>query len=287
MILGHQATALTGIEVRRAQPGEQGGEGLAGTLCATARDEQRPPGRPQQVDGRLNGTGLGRDHRCALRCEMLRQLNRQRHLGAQRIHREVEVHRTGLAAVAERPGHRLVQFLQHQLGLPHGAGVAGDRAHQIGMNHVLQRAAVLLGARRRARQHQHRRPRDIGVGDAGHGIGHAGAGGDQRDAEAAGELRFGVGHIDRRAFVAHVDDADAFGVEAHPQRHDVAAAQGVDALDAALLQEARDDGGGGLFRDALLGVHGVSSRVDRPGVERARRPYRSASSVEIFEKSLT
>jgi hypothetical protein len=39
-----------------------------------------------------------------------------------------------------------------------------------------------------------------------------------------------------RALVAHVDDADTFRVEAHPDRHDVPAAQGKHALDAARLE---------------------------------------------------
>ncbi len=77
----------------------------------------------------------------------------------------------------------------------------------------------------------------MGVGDAGDGVGHAGTGGDQRDADLPGHLRMGLRHVDRRALVADVDDLDALGIEAHEQRHDVAAAQGEDPLDARALSD--------------------------------------------------
>ena len=47
-------------------------------------------------------------------------------------------------------------------------------------------------------------------------------------------------HIHRGAFVAHIDDAYALGVRAHPNRHDVAAAQAEDAIDAACFEETRN-----------------------------------------------
>jgi len=86
----------------------------------------------------------------------------------------------------------------------------------------------------------------MGVGDAGHGVGDAGPGGDQRDAEAAGQLGVRVGHVHGRPLVAHVHDADALGVGAHPQRHDVTAAEREDAVHAASLEEASRHSGGGV-----------------------------------------
>ena len=80
------------------------------------------------------------------------------------------------AAKALGAGDGFIEFLQDQGGLPHGARVADDGADQVGVHHVLQRTAVFLSLRRRAGQHQHRCPRHMGVGDAGHGIGDAGAG---------------------------------------------------------------------------------------------------------------
>ena len=84
------------------------------------------------------------------------------------------------------------------------------------------------------------------VGDAGDGVGHARARGDQRDAEFAGQFGMRLRHVDGGALVAHVDDADAFRIEPHPDRHDVAAAQREHARDAAALQETGDQVGGAI-----------------------------------------
>src|SRR4051812_19349390 len=50
-----------------------------------------------------------------------------------------------------------------------------------------------------------------------------------------------LGHVHRGPLVADIDDADALGVEPHPDRHDVAAAEREDALHATALQQARDE----------------------------------------------
>ena len=97
----------------------------------------------------------------------------------------------------------------------------------------------------------------MGVRDSRHGVGHTRPGGHQRNAEAAGQLRLGIGHVDGGSLVAHIDDANAFGIEPHPDRHDVAPAQRVDPPHAALLEEARDDGGGRLLAE-WLDRHGAS-----------------------------
>jgi hypothetical protein len=57
----------------------------------------------------------------------------------------------------------------------------------------------------------------------------------------------GMGHVDGSALVAHIDDADAFRIEPHPQRHDVTAAQRKDAVDAARLEATRDPGSRAAF----------------------------------------
>ena len=56
-------------------------------------------------------------------------------------------------------------------------------------------------------------------------------------------------HVDGGALVADVDDADAFRIEPHPDRHDVPATQREHALDATTLQETRDQVGGTIRRD--------------------------------------
>ena len=53
-------------------------------------------------------------------------------------------------------------------------------------------------------------------------------------------------HVNRGAFVAHVDDADALARDVVPDRLDVPALQAEDAVDAARFQEPRDPGGAGF-----------------------------------------
>jgi hypothetical protein len=88
---------------------------------------------------------------------VLVQLQRLGHDAAQRIGRKVDVGRTRLAAFPKGARDRLIEFLQHQRRFAHGPGVAGDRAHQLGVIHVLQAAAIFLRAGIAAREHQHGR----------------------------------------------------------------------------------------------------------------------------------
>ena len=168
---------------------------------------------------------------------MLFQLQRLWHDAAQRVGREIDVGGTGLATLAEGARDGLVELLQYQRRFAHRAGVARDGAHQLRVVHVLEAAAVLLRARVAAREHEHGSARDMRVGDAGDGIGHSGAGGDQRHPELAGQFGMSLRHVNGRALVANIDDANSFRIEPHPDRHDVAAAERKHARDAAAFQE--------------------------------------------------
>ena len=75
---------------------------------------------------------VGQQALAAAWCEALGQLHRGRHLGAQRVDREIQKHRARLTALAPGARDGFVQRLQHQLGLAHGAGIARERA-QVGM----------------------------------------------------------------------------------------------------------------------------------------------------------
>jgi hypothetical protein len=62
--------------------------------------------------------------------------------------------------------------------------------------------------------------------------------------------------MDRGALVAHIDDPDALGVEPHPDRHDVPAAQRENPIDAARLEQPGDASGGAVRGE--LGHDGCS-----------------------------
>src|SRR5581483_917795 len=107
------------------------------------------------------------------------------------------------------------------------------------------------------RQDEHRGPGHVGIGDTGHGVGDAGAGGDEGHAEPTGEIGVSVGNVDGGPLVADVDDLDALGVERHPDRHEVAAAQPEDALDAPPLEEPGHQRRGGVGRQRRCSAHGT------------------------------
>jgi len=277
MSVGHQALAFSGVQVGRAEGIEQRDELAPGAARAATADHQRPARSPQQFRRAGHGGRLRLRPRRRPGEEEFVALQGRRHRGAQRVGRKVEVHRSRLAAVAACPRHCLVELLQHQGRIAHGPRIARQRAHQVGMDDVLQRAAVLLRLRRHTGQHQHRRPGDMRVGNAGHRVGDAGPGRDQRHAETARHVAMRVSHVNRRALVTHVDDADAFGIEPHPDRHDVTAAQRKDRVDAARLQAARNDSCNRVAGQRRRGRGHAQSLVRRP---LRRRAVRKAAGIE-------
>ncbi len=103
------------------------------------------------------------------------------------------------------------------------------------MGNVLQRTHIGLWPRGAAADEKHGRAGERGIRHRGDAIGYARAGGDHGDAELARQLRMGMGHVDGRALVSHVDDADALAAAEIPDRLDMAALQAEDAVDAARL----------------------------------------------------
>ena len=265
MPLRHDAAALAGVEMRGAESIQQSRERRTGSTRAAPADHERPSRRPQHVGRRAREVCTRRGRCGRLRAKVLVALHCARHVGAQRVDRKIEIDRTGLAAFAVRTRDGLVQLLQRQRRLAHAARVTRDRTHEVGVDDILKRAAIFLRARRRSRQHQQRGLGDVRVRDAGHRVGHTRTGGDERDAELAAELAVRVRHVDGRALVAHVDDRDALGIDAHPHRHDVAAAQAENAIDAARLEEARDDGGDAVVREFHVESASMSARARSGG----------------------
>ena len=68
-------------------------------------------------------------------------------------------------------------------------------------------------------------------------------------------------HVHGGTLVAHVDDAHAKLCQVVPDRLDVAPLQAEDAVDAAALQEARDQFGDAAVGGGGSGGHGQSPEV--------------------------
>ena len=185
MLVRHEAAAFAGVEVGGAEAVEQ---------CTSSGPAPRAPrplmtrtagarttaGRPRSAtaagSGQKSGRCFGRNAPRAAR---------QRHVAAQRVGRKIEIDRAGLAAFAEGPRDRLVELLQRQRRLAHGARIARDRAQELGMRHVLQGAAVLLRPRRRARRARAPAPARHGRWRCRSWRWSRRPGGDQGDAEPA------------------------------------------------------------------------------------------------------
>ena len=78
------------------------------------------------------------------------------------------------------------------------------------------------------------------IGNASDGVGHTWARSDQCHAQAVGQFGLCMGHVNSGTFIAYINQANAVGVQAHPNRHDVAAAQTIDPLDALADQKTCD-----------------------------------------------
>ena len=83
-----------------------------------------------------------------------------------------------------------------------------------------------------AGQHDHRGGIHVGVGDAGDGVGRAGAGGNEHDAGPSADARIALGHVSRALFVADEDVLDLRVEESVVGRQDRAAGIAEDDIDA-------------------------------------------------------
>ena len=91
------------------------------------------------------------------------------------------------------------------------------------MGDALQRAEIVLGTGRTAANQQQRHPFQVGIRYRGDAVGNARPRCHQSHAKLAGQHGMGVGHVDRRAFVTHIDDPHAalgqiIGMRGHAHR---------------------------------------------------------------------
>ena len=86
--------------------------------------------------------------------------------------------------------------------------VLGARTRDADEVRFLESVVADHRGRNLAREHDHRRRVHVSVGDAGDGVGRAGARGDQHDAGASTHARIAFGHVGRALFVADEDVLD-------------------------------------------------------------------------------
>ena len=133
--------------------------------------------------------------------------------------------------------NRQLDVFRNPFGLIDRVAVFRDRADDAEMIHFLQRTAAKVLEGTLTAEDENGRIRTPGVGDAGYAVRDAGAGRDRRNADLAGiTARPGIGRMNRRLFVAHIDDLDSFVDASVIDRHDMAAGEREDDFNAGLLE---------------------------------------------------
>ena len=126
-------------------------------------------------------------------------------LAEQGLQREVEENRSPVRGGGD--AERLVDRGAHLVGPVLGPGALGDRGEQQRVVDLLQAARAPAVIRRPAAQHDHRGPVEVRRGDRADAVRHPRAGGEDRQAGAAGEPRRRLGREHRGLLVPDVDQA--------------------------------------------------------------------------------
>ena len=240
MIARHQAAALLGVEIDGAERVEQAHELGAGPAGAAARSPpaaaspttaRRPSARWSAGSGGMTRGGFGRhpfvEHEIAApRGRAARRSESRDRPGPARRGRRTPGSR--LRRTRESPDRRPAACAR--------AAMTGRRMSTWGMSCSGPMLACARDVQPPITSTGHAGER--GIRDRGRRVGDARTRGHHGDAEFAGEFGVRVRHVDRRDFVAHVDDADAELGRVIPDRLDVAALQAEDAVDAARLRES-------------------------------------------------
>ena len=121
-----------------------------------------------------------------------------------------------------------------------GGGEPGQRRDERHMVDLLQRTLTPAQRGCPAAEHEQRRLVLLGGGHGTHPVGHAGTGGQRRDAGHPGHLRPALGRECRGLLVPGVDQPDALGTASVVDGEQVPAGQGEDRVDAAGAQSAGD-----------------------------------------------
>ncbi len=193
---------------------------------------------------------------------------------------DLEIRRTVRAVVTFAECHRA--HVGDPLGRQHARREFGDRLHQLDVRKILQRTHLVLAQRALPADEQHRALGAERVGDAGDGVGGAGAGRHDRAAGFSGNARIPVGGVRRDLLVTDVDDLDALIDAAVVDVDDVAAAERPNHVDALVFEGLRHQvsarnllGGRVEFRQFADSGHSLchahsSSNSDAAGCRRHR-----------------
>lgn len=226
------------VHVRRDVERPHEVDGRLGPACRphlAAQQDRRFLGVHEQVGELLDRLGItGRAGRGAVGARLRHARLGHRHLGVEDVARDLQEGGAGRAVIALAERHR--HHVRRARRVRHGRRELGDRRHHVDVRQVLQRPHLVLGQRPLAADQQHRGLRAEGVGDTGDGVGRTGARGDDRAAGLAGDAGVTVRGVCGDLFVPDVDDFYALVDAAVVDVDDVAAAQGVDAVDPLGLQ---------------------------------------------------
>ncbi len=145
----------------------------------------------------------------------------------------------------ESPGEHLAERNREKLRdaarVQHRARPFSDGRCERDAVQFLERTHLELIARRLPADDEHRAVRLKRVRNAGHRIGHANAGGHDRNAGAACQTRVRVRRVRRGLLVPQIDNANALVDQAVVDRHDVPAAQREHRVDFFALEHLRDE----------------------------------------------
>jgi hypothetical protein len=233
---------------------------------AAAGVDHRPPGLDEQLRRLANLPRVALEHRVVGAHLDLFGVHVARAVGGH-VLRHVHHHRAG--AAGGRDVERLAQRerqIRHVLDQEVVLHARAGNADRVGF---LKRVVADQVRRYLAGDHHHRDRVHVRGGDAGHGVGGAGAGRDQHHARLTGGARVAVGRVRGRLLVAHQDVLDVLlAVQGVVDVQHGATRVAEYVPHALIAQETDDDFGAGEFHVGLrMGgtERGAKCPKKRPG----------------------
>ena len=164
---------------------------------------------------------------------------RRRGLLEEHVHGHFEI--DGPARLCERVPERACDELWDPLGLGADGGPLGDRLEERELVELLESALLCLDEWTSSSDDEERRLRDVAVGDGRDRSGDARSGRHDRHATAPPDPAPSLGGVCGSLLVPDVDDPYALVPAALVDRHDVAAREGEDRVDAMRGERPRHE----------------------------------------------